>query len=374
MRSLPRLEGDPGTVLGQAARLRALADRAEALRDTTLGLRAARWDGPAGVAFASRLAVLPPVLGEVARRLGGASDELRGLAGSLEDLQRRVLAAVLAHEAAWLEVEQWARRASAEPDETLRAAHRAAEREWARAGAAAATAHHVAMEEWRAVDARCAAALRALTLDSLADTTAYRLWHAGHDVLAAGVSVTAWGPLKPLSTLGAVGVAAMEVGFRVAWDEGEWSGIALESVLLVAGPASSTLRKAAAAQRLPLGRRLVRGAGESLLDGVSPRRILAEREAAKELADALAAERAAAVARVGSAAGRRLLDARLRVEQAVEQALRDDVRTLRRGTAEQRALVAGAWAVDGATRAGSVAAKVREARSTRAGEAGEVAR
>jgi hypothetical protein len=63
------IPGSPDVVEGLAAALRDEAQRVASAQERLLTLRhGARWDSPAGHAFAAELARVPPVLDAVARR------------------------------------------------------------------------------------------------------------------------------------------------------------------------------------------------------------------------------------------------------------------------------------------------------------------
>ena len=344
---LAPITGSPEAVRLLADRLATGGDRLAAMAGVLGPLRdGAVWDGPAGEAFGQRVLAVPAVLDAAARRLLGAVAPLRLLADALEDAQRLAAAAGREHTDAedWyarLEERAWSLASSGvqESDPALLAV-RALQREHAATMHRARTRHAAATELQREADRRCAAALRRLVDDGLADPWGYRGLHAasrvGHDVGYVG---TIGGVTPAAKGVGLVGEAAgttADAALLAVYGEGSWSGLGASAAL--SGSAF-------------LGRGLVAGAGHGArigVDGVEVLRRLSARErvlagAASEARRRVSAlrrtfdvtERATPSALVGGPALRRstagglrggLAAARVRVRAGVDAGFLDDWR------------------------------------------------
>ena len=256
MSGLPPLPGDPGAVRVLADRLAGTAQRLSALAGVLARLRdGATWDGPAGDAFGARLHEVAPVLDAVAARLGGSAAPLRGLADAMEQAQVVVSAAVLdldeaEHAYAVLEDRAaalcGAGRSEADPD-LLVVRHLQVEQ--VEAQQLARARHASAAQRFREADARCAAILRSLAVDGLADALPYRVLvgvsSAGHDLATLDQLATVVPELKPVvAVAGPVAVAA-DTALLVAYGEGDGRQLTTDAALAATGALAGVLRTGA---------------------------------------------------------------------------------------------------------------------------------
>ncbi|MFL6081369.1 MAG: hypothetical protein ACJ714_15675 [Ornithinibacter sp.] len=261
---------------GTAQRLSALAGVLARLRD------GATWDGPAGDAFGARLREVAPVLDAVATRLGGSSAPLRALADAMAEAQVVVGAAVLdldESEHAYLVLEDRAVAlcAAGRPDDDpdlLVVRHLQVEQVEVQQGARAR--HAAAAERFREADARCAAILRSLTLDGLADGLPYRvlvgLSGAGQAVASLEPLATVVPELKPVVAVAAPVAVAADTALLVAYGEGDGRQLATDAALAATGALGGVLRNGAtlgarrtadgvvSTSRLTAAQRVARGA------------------------------------------------------------------------------------------------------------------
>ncbi len=256
MSGLPPLPGDPGAVRLLADRLAGTAQRLSALVAVLARLRdGATWDGPAGDTFGSRLREVAPVLDAVAARLGGAAAPLRALADAMAEAQVVVSAAVLhvdeaEHAYAVLEDRAVALcaagRSEGDPD-LLVVRHLQVEQ--VEAQQLARARHEVAAERFREADARCAAFLRSLTVDGLADALPYRVLvavsGAGHAVATLQPLVTVVPELKPVVAVADSGAVAADTGLLVAYGEGDGRQLATDAAVAATGALGGVLRTGA---------------------------------------------------------------------------------------------------------------------------------
>jgi hypothetical protein len=256
--SLPPLSGHPGAVLLLADRLAATAQRLSALAGVLARLRdGAIWDGPAGEAFGERLRATGPVLDAVAARLGGAPPALRSLAAAMEEAQALITTAVLdldeaEHAYAVLEdhaavlVAAGAGEGSAE---LLVVRHLQIEQ--VEAQGLARARHAAAAERFREADARCAAVLRTVSVDAIADSLPYRVLagvsSAGHDAAGLGLVATAVPELRPVVEVAERATVAADAALLVAYGEGDAGQLAVAAGLGVLGAAGGVLRRGATA-------------------------------------------------------------------------------------------------------------------------------
>ncbi len=246
MSGLPPLPGDPGAVrlladslAGTARRLSALAGVLARLRD------GATWDGPAGDAFGARLREVAPVLDAVAARLGGSAAPLRALADAMAEAQVVVSSAVLdldeaEHAYAVLEARAVALCGAgrSEDDLDLRVV-RHLQIEQVEVQQLARARHAAAAARFRAADARCAAILRSLTVDGLADAVPYRVLvgvsSAGHDVATLGDLATVVPELKPVVAVAGAAAVAADTTLLVAYGEGDAGQLAKDAGVAATG-------------------------------------------------------------------------------------------------------------------------------------------
>ncbi len=289
-------------VPGSAPGVRAVADAVEATgrrlaaacADLVRLRDGAVWDGPAGSAFAARIGQVPGLLDRAARRHRAAAPPLRDYADVLEAEQTLAGRCVEEHAEAQHTVAVLEDRAYAlvvagrdESSPELLVV-RALQREATAAMLSAEARHRGALHRLEAADRRCAAVLRALADDGLADSAVYRGLRAtsrtGHGV-GALAAFGRWAP--SLSAAGLVGDAAgtvADAGLLVGYGEGRWSDVAAGAGLAATGFAGDSLRAGATAGavRRPDGTVVVArlSAQERLVAGMSAtarRRIAASR-------------------------------------------------------------------------------------------------
>ncbi|MBR7744396.1 hypothetical protein KC207_13965 [Phycicoccus sp. BSK3Z-2] len=245
------LEPVPGSGEGLRRLADALGATGQRLADTASDLvrlrDAAVWDGPAGEAFGERVGPVPTVLDRAARRFRGAVGPLHTYAEELEIEQRVVQRAVDRHAEAseeyrLLEDRAWALVSSGvdETDPSLRQV-RALQQDRAGVMLEAEREHAGGWERLREADARCAATLRALADDDLADGLGYRGLHAvsstGHATATAAVMLARKGGGTAAAVgLGAEGLALGADGvLLLGYGEGDWGEVATGAGLAVAG-------------------------------------------------------------------------------------------------------------------------------------------
>ena len=284
MSGLPPLPGHPGAVRLLADRLASTATRLSALASVLARLRdGATWDGPAGEAFGARLREVGPVLEAVSERLGGAAPPLRSLADAMEEAQGVVARAVLdvdeaQHAYAVLEDRAAALVAGgAGADDPGMLLVRHLQLEQVEAEQLARARHLAAAERFHEADRRCAAVLRSLSVDGLADSVPYRVLvgasTAGHDVATLAPAATVLPELAPVVSVADALATAADATLLVAYDEGDAGALAGSAALSGLGAAGGVLRAGATAgaertaagvvstarltgqQRLALGRR-----------------------------------------------------------------------------------------------------------------------
>ncbi len=256
MTGLPPLPGDPGAVRLLADRLAGTARRLSALAGVLARLRdGATWDGPAGDAFGARLREVGPVLDAVATRLAGSAAPLRALADAMAEAQVVVSAAVLdldeaEHAYAVLEDRAaalcGAGRSEDDPDLLV---IRHLQVDQVEVQQVARARHAAAAERFREADARCAAILRALTVDGLADALPYRVLvgvsDAGHGLASLEPLAAVVPELKPVVAVAApVGVAA-DTALLVAYGEGDGRQLATDAAFAATGALGGVLRTGA---------------------------------------------------------------------------------------------------------------------------------
>ena len=122
--------------------------------------------------------------------------------------------------------------------------------------------HAAAAERFREADARCAAMLRTLSVDGIADSLPYRVLSGasgvGHDVASLAPVATVVPELKPVVAV-ADGVAVTaDAALLAAYGEGDAGQLAVATGLSVAGAFGGALRlgATAGAERTASGRRV----------------------------------------------------------------------------------------------------------------------
>ncbi len=255
---LQPLPGDAEVVRDLAAHLRARAQRMADLAGLLMRLREAStaWESPAGVAFAGRLAGLPPSLDLVVDRYSAAAAALIDLAEVLgreqpviqacveEDIDARRRILLLEDELARLAAGGLGR---GDPRyEVLFADQR---RQVARAQEARAR-HTAAWARFTAADTRCADRLVAAARDRLQDTLAYRTVRGAGQVADGVAALGALGALHPgFKAAGVIGAAAGGVSDAVmllAYDEGSWGEFAADAVFAATTGTGSALKAGSA--------------------------------------------------------------------------------------------------------------------------------
>jgi hypothetical protein len=378
---LPPLPGDPGAVGLLADRLVGTAQRLSALAGVLARLRdGATWDGPAGHAFGTRLREVAPVLDAVAARLGGSAAPLRALADAMAQAQVVVSAAVLdldeaEHAYAVLEDRAVALHAAGrcEDDPDLLVV-RHLQIEQVEVQQRARARHAVAAGRFREADARCAAILRALTVDGLADALTYRVLvgvsGAGHSVATLEPLATVVPELKAVVAVADPVAVAADTALLVGYGEGDARRLATDAALAATGVLGGALRTGAtlgarrtangvvsaarltAAQRVALGvvhqaraRRdalrasfrvpPARGTASSLVGGPAPRSVAGGGSGARLTIPAMAGQ-------VRSGARRAALGVNTAARQQVDRAFLDDWRlATANGPQAQRMYAAG---------------------------------
>jgi hypothetical protein len=241
-----------------ADRLASTAQRLSALAGVLARLRdGATWDGPAGQAFGARLREHGPVLDAVAVRLGGAAAPLRALAAAMEEAQAVIEAAVLdldeaEHAYAVLEDRAAALVSTGVGEgspELLVVRHLQVEQ--VEAGLTARARHAVAAERFRQADATCAAVLRALGTDGIADPLPYRVLAgvsgAGHDVATLAPVGAVVPELRPVVAVADGAAVAADAALLAAYREGDAAQLAVGAGLGAAGTVGGALRLGATA-------------------------------------------------------------------------------------------------------------------------------
>ena len=258
MSGLPPLPGHPGAVRLLADRLASTASRLSVLASVLVRLRdGATWDGPAGEAFGARLREVGPLLEAVSERLGGAAPSLRSLADAMEEAQGVVARAVLEVEEAQHAYAVLEDRAAAlvaggvGVDEPGMLLLRHLQLEQVEVEQLARARHLAAAERFREADRRCAAVLRSLSVDGLADSVPYRVLAgasaAGHDVATLAPAATVLPELAPLVSVADALATAADATLLVAYDEGDAGALARSAALSGLGAAGGVLRAGATA-------------------------------------------------------------------------------------------------------------------------------
>ena len=263
MSGYPPIPGSPDVVEGVAAALRDEAGRIDSAQSDLRALRAgARWSSPAGLAFADRVAELPPVLGAVADRYAAAATTLRTFAAEFREAQEACSRAIVLRERGMLRRDRYGEEAAlAEASGSPAVLARVSRlRELMVEGAAEVLAqeraYREARERFEQADRRCARALGALLDDVLADTWQYDTVK-GAGALGHGVADTAGlvGLVPFCKTVsGAVGATAAGVALgadltvKLAYGEGEWRPLVGDAVLSAVGFGAGSLRQASRAR------------------------------------------------------------------------------------------------------------------------------
>ena len=266
MTGLPPLPGHPGAVRLLADRLAATSQRLSALAAVLARLRdGATWDGPAGEAFGARLREVEPLLDAVSVRLGGAATPLRALAGAMEEAQAVVAAAVLEAEEADHTYAVLEDRAAAlvgagvEEGSSELLVVRHLQIEQVEAQRSARARHAAAAERFREADARCAAVLRRLSVDGIADSLPYRVLAgvsgAGHDVATLAPVATVVPELKAVVAVADGAAVTADAALLVAYGEGDAGQLAVSAGLSAMGAFGGALKlgSTAGAQRTATG-------------------------------------------------------------------------------------------------------------------------
>jgi hypothetical protein len=253
-------------VEGVAAALRDEAQRIASAHELLLALRdTARWDGPAGEAFADRVRVLPPRLDAVCQRYAGAAAALRSFAAEFREAQREADLATTLRERGALRRDRFGEavalaESSQDPAELARVPLL---RQLMAQGAAEVVEgeerHLRAHERFARADRRCRDALQSLAAGSLADPWAYDAVKgvaAAADALASTAAVAGlvpvWRPVAGAVGLGAAGAGLLTRGaVKVVYGEGTWAGLAGRAALAASGVGAGSLRQASQARGLP---------------------------------------------------------------------------------------------------------------------------
>ena len=346
------LDVTPDGVRDGAASCRALGDRARALGHLLEQVVAGRWEGPAGRAFGDRVGEHLPFVRGAADRLVATAGILLRLAEAMDELQRRHLVA----QEAWAAPSSYAEqlrlvlRTSELADAEAGALHRELldhEEQAARAQAAMAAVD----AEWEAVQRSFAAELRAVAHDGIRDDDGYRRWHwaqrRADDVAVLGLVP---GPQQtvtvPASAFAATTSTAMSVGFRVAYGEGTWRGIAGDLALGRLRTAAKVLRYGATAlprnglapERLTVVERLAAGSRATAGETYLGRRVPASPGASAKVVNPPP---------TGPWLRRTLATARARAAEDFATRYGNDLAVATRGGQDAKRLLLTSWAADG---------------------------
>ncbi|KQU70438.1 hypothetical protein ASD62_04810 [Phycicoccus sp. Root563] len=255
--------GDPAGVRGIAATLSAEGEQLAALARTARGLAdpgVAVWSSPAGAAFGRRFGAVPEVLERVARRYAVAASALRRLADELERVQVEVAGAQRVHRVEW---DAFLRagelmgvaEGSADPAQRAQAGRYRAEMVTHGERVQVAVRRHAeAHDAWTAADRRCAAVLRGLLDDGLADSGLYDALtgtsRVAGEVAGAAGTLALVPPLRPLAAV-AAGSAGLQVAadavVLVGYGDGDPTHLALATAAAVLGSTGSVLKTGARA-------------------------------------------------------------------------------------------------------------------------------
>ena len=264
---LAPISGDPGEVRRVAAGLGAEADLLASLARTVRGLADPSitvWASPSGQAFAQRAGAVPQVVERVSRRYGVAAAALRTLAEALQEAQAQVAWAQRVHEQSWgpflaAGEQMGIAEGSADPAQrALAGRHRAEMVAHGERVQLAVRRHADARDAFGVADRACAAVLRGLLDDGLADSRAYDVLTgtgrvAGEVSEAAGYAslVPALRPLGVVSGVaGGVGVTADAV-VLAAYGDGDVVSLALAAGSAATGGLGSVLKAGGRATNAP---------------------------------------------------------------------------------------------------------------------------
>lgn len=271
---LPLLPGDPDAVLDAAAQLSVTAERLAATSDALWDVRTAGWASEAGYRFADAVGRVPAVLSAVARRYGEAAGVLRTYAEALEEAQRAAQTAGWRFESAKATVDALDVRLRSTTDESARYALEVQRAEWVPGLDAARVGWHTARTRLDEADARCAARLRTLGRDGIADPALYRALHrtqtVGSGLATVGLYPTPWTAWA--AGIGGAAATGATVGLRLVYGEGSWRSIGVQAGLTAGGAGARVLKASSAVRRVvddvpqPLtrGQRLGIGSKEQL--------------------------------------------------------------------------------------------------------------
>jgi uncharacterized protein YukE len=260
------IPGSPDVIEGFAAALRDEAQRVDAVQAQLKALRAgARWDSPAGQAFAAQLVELPPLLGAVAERYAAAAASLRMFAAEFAEAQQACSRAIVLRERGVLRRDRFGEEAAlAEAGGSPADLARVPGLRQLMVEAAAEVLVHErayceARERFEQADRWCARSLGALRDDVLTDTWRYNtvkgassLGHGVADTAGLLGLVPACKPLAGAVGATAAGVAmAADITVKLAYGEGAWRPLVDDAVLGAVGFGAGSLRQASRARALP---------------------------------------------------------------------------------------------------------------------------
>jgi hypothetical protein len=255
--------GDPGTIRSVADTLAAEGDQLTALARTLRGLAdpdIATWESPAGAAFGQRARLVASVLDSVGRRYAVSAAALRPLATALVEAQSETASARRLREEHWdpfVKIGNRWSEASSSHDPAEQAGAPVLHAQMVAEGEVVAEAerrHASALERFRDADRRCAAVLRSLQDDGLADTRTYDALTGlsrGAGAVSGALGTVSWIPSPPTKALAAVQAAAdatqlgSDLVVKVAYGDGEWATIGLTAAAAAAGQVSPVLKRAA---------------------------------------------------------------------------------------------------------------------------------
>lgn len=251
------LPGDPGTVRALAA---ALADQAElctGLARTVRGLGdpGTQWEGAAASAFQERAGEVAHVLERLSRRYAVSASALGAFASRLEECQAEVAAAQALHD----EAEPKFLRAGNDMGDPAKQAWAAQSRadmvRWGELDRLAQAQYQQAWQDFEHADRACAAVLRGLLDDGLADSWRYdALTGLGSFSQAVADNADALslipvlaGPATVVSKAAAATSVGTQVTVKLTYGDGSWGSIGRDAALNAAGASGEALKLGAKA-------------------------------------------------------------------------------------------------------------------------------
>lgn len=244
------VEGSPDALELIAAGCQEAGSQISDLLVAIQGLRTGVWDSPAGEAFAASLGEVSAILQRVAMRYGDAAGAIDTYAAALRLAQARAQAALESHRDAEeqvlsLEDELWQLSCAGEGAGTT--AYESAlgrQRQAVGQSLAAEGDHTRAAQDADEANEVCAATLRRIADDVIADPVPYRVLHTLSQVGATMASL-ALIPHPATRAVGAVGglvATGADVSLRLFYDEGSWGDLLLAAFFTGLGTSGKVLK------------------------------------------------------------------------------------------------------------------------------------